>query len=594
MPGAAAFPTLFTTNSSTNSVSGGKHDDVKTTITSRVSKPKFVDNVVYHAIYKKEKDSTGRQYSVTKPLVSDFQVTHGKKYRFVEEEESLLLTHVPAHGVKSDVPAFFNSVRMETGKTPPNLLFAGKETIRPYDITTATKGSRINLRNLKGKTLKQLGFPDTSTVQAGQIVNVGLRTTDIVMQLFNDKKYALNSISLGHPYSGSTMTQTTTYKGNSTITHSTKFLSANYISTTIPDAIRAIARNDYYSMVTDCFGNFIYTPGGFRSRDESIAAMVAGQVSRSGIADTANRVVVRGQSIALNDKNEVVLEDTERQKSEGMVKSQTYDESTATSLAATKRAARQLLRLNRKATGSVDIKDIPFKSHIAPGDVVTYQDPHGKSTRQAIIETTHFLTEARSDFSMMAYDTGIERVLGAGESQRAGNAESKASSGNVIDEKKQFSLGSVGFNVRGLVERRYISKKKARAYTGVTGMIDTGNEMHSGFLLGHRGYDTGNASARGAIGTGLTVRTTGSHSGGTLTVSSTTGFPTSGNLTMRKSATEAVQVAYTGKTSTTFTGVTLRAPTGGSIPTGTCDVHLLRPKSHEIGTVKGITTRRRT
>ena len=553
MPGAAAFPTLFTTNSSTNSVSGGKHDDVKTTITSRVSKPKFVDNVVYHAIYKKEKDSTGRQYSVTKPLASDFQVTHGKKYRFVEEEESLLLTHAPAHGVKSNVPAFFNSVRLETGKTPPNLLFAGKETLRPYDITTATKGSRINLRNLKGKTLEQLGFPDISTVQAGQIVNVGLRTTDIVMQLFNDKKYALNSISLGHPYSGSSMTQTTTYKGNSTITHSTKFLSANYISTTIPDAIRAVARNDYYSMVTDRFGNFIYTPGGFRSRDESVAAMIAGQVSRSGIADTANRVVVRGQSIAL-----------------------------------------KLLRLNRKATGSVDIKDIPFKSHIAPGDVVTYQDPHGKSTRQAIIETTHLLSEGRSDFSMMSYDTGIERVLGAGESQRAGNAESKASSGNVIDEKKQFSLGSVGFNVRGIVERRYISKKKPRTYTGVTGMLDTGNEMHSGFLLGHRGYDTGNASARGAIGTGLTVRTTGSHSGGTLTVSSTTGFPTSGNLTMRKSATEAVQVAYTGKTSTTFTGVTLRAPTGGSIPTGTCDVHLLRPKSHEIGTVKGITTRRRT
>lgn len=594
MPGAAAFPTLFTTNTSTNSVLGGKHDDVKNTVASRVSKPKFVDNVVYHAIYKKEKDSTGRQYSVTKPLTTDFQVTHGKKYQFVEGEESLLLTHATAHGVKSNVPAFFNSARMQTGKTPPNLLFAGDKTLRPYDITTTTKGSRLNLRNLKGKTLKQLGFPDISTVQAGQIVNVGLRTTDIVMRLFDDKKHSLNSISLGHPYSGASMTQTTAYKGNNTITHSTKFLSANYISTTIPDAVRAIARNDYYSMVTDRFGNFIYTPGGFRTRDVTITAMVAGQVSRSGIADSANRVVVRGQSVALNDKNEIVVEDTERQKSEGIVKSQTYDESTATSLAATKRAAQQLLRLNRKATGSVDIKDIPFSVGISPGDVVTYNDPHGKSTKQAIIETTHLLTEARSDFSMMSYDTGIERVLGAGESQRAGDAETRASSGNAVEEKKQFSLGSVAFNVRGLVERRNISRKKPRSYTGVTTMTDTGNEMHSGFILGHRGYDTGNSSARGAIGTGLTARTTGSHSGGTLTVESTTGFPSSGNLTMRKSVTEAVQVTFTGKTNTTFTGVTLRAPTGGSIPTGTCDVHLLRPKSHEIGTVKGITTRRRT
>jgi len=57
---------------------------------------------------------------------------------------------------------------------------------------------------------------------------------------------------------------------------------------------------------------------------------------------------------------------------------------------------------------------------------------------------------------------------------------------------------------------------------------------------------------------------------------------------VRKTATVAAHVAYTGKTSTTFTGVTLQAPSGGSIPTGSCDITLIRPKAHEIGVVKGI------
>lgn len=592
MPGAAAFPTLFTTNSSTTSVAAGKHDDVKDAVASRVSSPSLVDNVLYHAIYKKEKDSTGRQYSVTKPLASDFQTTHERDYQFTEEEESLLLAHMTADGVKENVPAFFNTVRMQTGKTPPIFLFAGEEMLRPYDITTAPKGSRLNLRNLKGKTLEQLGFPDVPSVKAGQIVNVGLRTTDIVMRFFDGKKHGLNSISLGHPHSGASMTETTTYKGNSSITHSTKFLSTNFISSTIPDSVRAVARNDYYSMVTDRYGNFIYTPGGFRRKDASISAAVAGQSKSSSVADTPNRVVVRGVSKALNDDNEIILEDTERQKQEGVIKSQTYYEPTATSIAATKRAANQIMRLNRKATGSVEVEDIASGVALSPGDVVSYRDPHGKPSDQAIIEVKHMLTKARSDFSLMSYATGIERVLSAGESRAATNAESDTTSGGVIDTNKQFNLGSSAFKISGVVKRRGISKNKPRSYLGVTTMTNTGNERHAGFLLGHRAYDTGNSAARGAIGTGLTPRTAGSHSGGTLTVTSTTGFPSSGNLNMRKSTTESVQVVYTGKTSTTFTGVTLRAPSGGSIPTGSCDIHLLRPKSHEIGTVKGILTRR--
>ena len=594
MPGATVFPTLTTANSTTVTVSGGKQDGEKTTVASRVSEPVFVDNAIYHAIYNKSTDSTGRHYTVTKPLSSDFQVTHGKRYSFVEEEDALLVNHRDVDGIKNTVPAFFNDVRMETGKTPPVLLFTGDKSLRVDSITTSIQGSRLNLKNLKGQTLKQLGMPDVSDMRAGQIVNVGLRSTDIVMRLFKDKKHSLNSISLGKPSSGASLTSTTTYKGNNTIGHSTSFISRNFRAATIPNVLRTIARHDHHSMVTDRFGNFIYTSKGFNDMGVVLPTAMAGNVSVSNVADTPNRIVVRGLGTALNDDNEVILEDGERQKSEGSVKSETYEDPTATSLSATKRSANLILRMNRKATGSIQIKELPSAISLTPGDVVQYTPATGKSSKEAIIEVTHDLSDARSEVTLVTYETGIERVLGNTKMVEENSSEDDAMAGATVTKKKLFNLGSADLRVTGVANVRRVAVNKARTNSSIDGytFANTGNEMHSGFLIGHRGKDIGDSAGRSALGTGLTPRTTGSNNAGTITVSSTDGFPSAGHLMMRKTTTDAVHVSYTGKTSTTFTGVTLQAPSGGSIPTGSCDIIQLRAKSHEMGVVKGISNRR--
>tara|TARA_B100000287_G_scaffold335255_1_gene320701 strand:- start:2309 stop:4099 length:1791 start_codon:yes stop_codon:yes gene_type:complete len=593
MPGVTVFPTLTTANSTTVTVNGGKQDGERTTVASRVSEPVFVDNAIYHAIYEKSTDSTGRHYTVTKPLKSDFQVTHGKRYSFVEEEDALLVTHKGVDGIKNTVPPFFNDVRLETGKTPPVLLFTGDESLRVDSITTATNGSRLNLKNLKGQTLKQLGMPEVSDIRAGQIVNVGLRSTDIVMRLFKDKKHSLNSISLGKPYSGASLTSTTTYKGNNTIGHSTSFISRNFRSGTIPNVLRTIARHDHHSMVTDRFGNFIYTSKGFNDTGVKLPTALAGNVTISNVADTPNRVVVRGIGVALNDDNEVTLDDAERQKAEGVVKSETYNDPTATSLAATKKSANLMLRMNRKATGSIQIGDLPAAVGLSPGDVVEYTPTSGPPRKEAIIEVTHDLSDARSKVTLVTYETGIERVLGNTKTEQENDKENKVTAGETVTKKKVFNLGSADLRVTGVLTTRRVAVNKSRLNSSIDGFTfaNTGNEMHSGFLLGHRGVDIGDSAGRSALGTGLTPRTTGSHNAGTITVSSTSGFPSSGHLMMRKTASDAAHVAYTGKTSTTFTGVTLQAPSGGSIPTGSCDLTLLRAKSHEIGVVKGISHR---
>jgi len=594
MPGAAVFPTLTTTNSSTVSVNGGKQDAVRTTVASKVSEPNFVDNAIYHAIYDNNADVTGRKYTVTKPLQSDFQVTHGRRYSFVEEEDAMLLTHYPASGVKTTSPAFFNTGSMTTGKTPPVLLFAGSSKIRPDSITTATQGSRINLRNMKGQTLSQLGMDEVTSLNAGQIVNVGLRTTDIVLRLFKDKQHGLNSVTLGRPFSSANTSGTTTYKGNANVKHSTTFLSTNMYHRTIPQAARMLGRSDNYAIYHDIFGNFIYAPNNFSQTNTIVRSMLADSVQRSKVDDVPNRIVVQGVKVALNDDNNITLDDTEKQKEAGIVKSQTVVDPTATSKQATQRAAKQMLRMSRKANMSISAKGLPNIGSLQPGDVITFNDTELGDTRQAVVEVNHYLTTNESDIQMVSYETGLERVLISSDNASESSQESEITFDDGIVKSNKFNMGLANWKVQGQINRRTVAVNMSRLHSGVDGITfpTTTIDRHSGFLIGHRGYDTGNSAGRSALGTGLTPRTAMSGIvGTTITVTSTTGFPSSGNLLVRKTATVAAHVAYTGKTSTTFTGVTLQAPSGGSIPTGSCDIILLRPKSHEIGVVKGITHR---
>ena len=250
MAGTAAFPEIDDTASNVN---GGHDDDVKSTVGSKVSAAKFVDNSIHHATYEISTHSSGRYMTVGRPSSSDFQVTHERLYDFEEEEESLLLTHTTAPGVKDDVPVFFTDNRLQTGVIPPLILYTKNEKIRPHSITTTSKGSRVNLRGLQGKPL-DIG---SGKMRGGQPIDIGLRSTDLVSRLFQNKQQSLNSISIGRPFLGPNTEEVTTYKGASISRHSRRFLSANFISDNLPEVIRFIARHDNYMIYCDRFGNFI-------------------------------------------------------------------------------------------------------------------------------------------------------------------------------------------------------------------------------------------------------------------------------------------------------------------------------------------------
>jgi len=596
MVGDANFPEP----GSATDVSSGRDDDVRSAVGSEVSAAKFVDNTIHHAVYERTTNVTTGQYmSVSRPTHTDFQVTHEKAYDFVEADTSLLLSHTTAPGVKDDVPPFFNDTKLVTDTIPPMLLIAEDNLIKPHSITTASKGSLVNLRNMEGRTLEDLGMvTESNTVKAGHIVDVGLRTTDLAMRLFRGKTHGLNSISISAPISGTTTEGVSTYRGANMVRHSNRFLSDNLRGVPISDILRLVARYDNYALVCDRYGNFIYAADGFSNKDRKIRDITSQSVSKEKVIDAANRVIVGGNSKALNDDIQAFVDDVELQKRDGVVKTMRVVDPTANSRSAARRSAAQLLRLNKKAQDAVKSKDLMSIWDLYPGDIIEYTSllhNSGQTSRTAIIEILHNLSLNRSDITLLSYELGIEKVL-------MDLSELKTSSDNITGadiDVPHLDYSAVGsFTIKGRVtmEIRSIAANLPRVRSVPVAGVDStlilsnsGTDKHSGFLIGHRKYSEGEDSGRGAIGIGLTPRLTGgTYDSPVIGDVDTTGFPSSGDLILN----DISHVAYTGKTSTTFTGVSLQA--GAAIPTGTgaLSIRLLRDRGHEIRNPKGRRIRR--
>jgi len=600
MVGTAGLPDTY----NSNTVASGRDDDIRSTVGSEISAPKFVDNTIYHAVYSRGTDATtGRYMQLSRPKTTDFQVTHDRTYDIIEEESSVILKHSATAGVNENITPFFSETSLTTGTTPPLFLFAKGGRMIPDTATTLAEGSRLDFRNLKGLPPSGVSsdFITGAKVHAGQIVDVGLRTSDLVMSLFKEKTHSLNSVGVGRPFAGPRTEEITTYKGANLAHHSTRFLSKNFISTSVPDAIRFVGRHDNYFLYYDRFGNFIYASDGFSNVDKKIDPLISANVESDTVLDSANKVTVRGKVVAANNNNKATVNDVELQKRDGMVKHTRIFDPVATTLNAARRSANQYLRLNRKAQGVVKSKNHQMAWELYPGDIIKYKSPiDGGLSRKAVLEVSHSLHDMSSDFQLISYESGIERVMQDHSSQIVDEEEAVSS-----DKVKRLDMGGgdrVLLRIKGGFYTRGVSSKLNRVNSDPSdyNLTDTDNDIHSGFLVGHRNYDGGNAAGRSAVGTGLTPRLTGatysSANTGTITVSSTAGFPDTGYLVINENVLRNQRfVKYESKaTSTTFTGITVQAPSNASIPASPdlLDVRLLRSRGHEMRTVKGLTLRR--
>lgn len=547
------------TNSSYAAPSKGRSDALHDEIGAIVEKPIFVDNAVHHVLYKPAQ-SDSKTTQVDKPKQTDFQSTHQRKYRLSEEESSVRL----AHTTHEDAP-FFDGEQLSSTSKRPMLLYDVEETsarLRTDGVTNTDKGVRVTLNNMKGRSMSDIGV-SASHVYAGQIVNVGLRSTDLVEKLLDKSLHGLNSVST---------------RGVSAL-----FVAQNFQSLIVPSAVRSVARHDHFIMYYDRFGNFVYAPKVFEVKDRELGIQRGlNQTSIDPIVDVANRVTVKGRGIANNDVISSQVDDAELQKKHGSIKQLVVNDPTANNESKARKSATQTLRLNKKAQGALLSKRHASSWDFEPGDIVEYNSPSG-SVRQALIEVTHS-SSGESDFQMISYEAGLEAVLtGMGDDGDINSEEDEIDRTFQVQKINKSGVGNADLRVTGVMTVRPVISKLARIRASAT---DTTPDIHAGFILAHR--NAGYGAGRSALGlSGVTRRISGTHSSGTITVTSTDGFPSSGHLILDDQS----FVSFSGKTSTTFTGATLVS--GASIPATISEMRLLRPRGHELRTVKGRKIRRK-
>ena len=571
----------------------GRSDSIHDEISSRIEEPKFVDNAIHHAIY--EVSSIGdiklNKLKIKPPTQTDFITTHQRKYILAEQGSSVRVSHTD----RKTAPFFDGQILSPTSTLPPLLIDADDDELRlkTNKVISTTYGAEIILTNMKGRQLSDYKMGNTTHVRLGQVLSVGLRTTDLVQRLFKEAMHGLNSIGVGMPITNSNSISGENMRNR----HSNTFVAKDFYATAIPTAVRAIARYDHYSIFHDRFGNFIYSPKLFKVTDREIGQRRgSGGASTDPIVAAANRIIVEGEPFALNDTIRSLVDDVEAQKKEGSIRQMRIKVPTATNEIQARRSANQLLRLNRKAQGAMKSKQHARSWDLQPGEVASYtQSGMGEvDSKMAIIEVKH-TQEGVSEFQFSSYESGLEGVISAFADDKEMSLEfGEPDRISQIASINKTGIGRAQLKAKMYMEVRRIAPFKLRRYTDSTiTPVNTGGDIHSGFIIGHRNTDANNGT-RSAIGSGYAKRvaTASAFSSTTITLSggaTTTGFPSAGVLVLDESMT----ATYTGISSGTFTGVVILAPNGGTIPSSIPTLKLLRTRGHNIGTVKTLKQRRR-
>lgn len=260
-------------------------------VMDHVRKPVFVDNAVHHA---KVDTSTGVQAKVTieNSNVSTFQVMPETRYQIVEGESSIQITHKETPGHSSTaVPFLGDNVLSSTNK--PMLVYNADNSAQRLSISTlesSTVGILMNLQNMKGKTLNDIGFFERE-VKLGQPIDVGLRTTDMAIRLGQQATTSMNSFNIGRSMSSAN-------NNNGRRLHSTRFLGQDFTNVNLMTALRFIGRHDSRMILIDRFGNMLYVPITFSEATRSVNANIRfGSKRTDPVDNTPNRVTVQGQPI---------------------------------------------------------------------------------------------------------------------------------------------------------------------------------------------------------------------------------------------------------------------------------------------------------
>ena len=458
----------------------GRFDADQTPIMKRVRKPRFVDNAVRHAHYTKVKAG----FAANKPTNTDFAPTPERKYKLIEEEDTIRLLHNPTKSMTYEGSLFFDKDKVSADSPVPALVVGGDNTNQSLvvsQIKDATKGNRYILENLKGKNLKDIGFTD-KTIRFVQKVGVGLRTSDLAARVANASKSSINGIKAAVP--------------------STTFVAKDFYGVDSINALRYLSKHDYYSPRSDRFGNLLYVPQTQIEREHFLNEnRVSGGTAENNNDAFPNRVVVRGKSRANNDENVVQVDDFGTQVDTVNEVPGGISAPTALTKASARKIGQNMLRMAKKASGSKMYTDVLAGTHIQPGDSVNYQSRFD-SERKVVLGGTYDLTNRKSDLHVNSVDATLEDVL-----QRFQEVDISGSLDSNYERNRQFSVEefSTSFGLKMKISWEISERVDSNRSVGFNIGHTNRNTLHGGRRLQSTGVLINNGGGYAAGVTSFTV-----------------------------------------------------------------------------------------
>ena len=378
----------------------GRFDASLTTVATDVRKPVFVDNAVHYAKIDSRSDGKNK-ITIEARNAENYDIATEKAYSMVESESAVTLTHkeTDGHSLKS-------TIWTSKGKnTTIPLLYSEVNPSKRLRVDTSTvtnTGVTVELRNLKGKSLNDIGFDDDA-VHFGQLLDIGFRTSDLVVKIADDATGTLTAVSIGD----SMTNPNSSYRRK----HTNSFLATDFNNVNLITAMRYISRHDNGIPMYNRFGVLMYVPLNYFSNIKVVDDTFRfGNKDSNPIDNAENRVSVQGRQIALNENLTVTMDDREKQQGKNdhyVVETinPVFDAS-VTSNQQARRVARKMLKANNLLSGSISSQGHPHQWDIRPGDVVYFG-----GERRMVLRASHSTLNGTTNFTFLSNDTGLDGVL---------------------------------------------------------------------------------------------------------------------------------------------------------------------------------------
>jgi len=430
----------------------GRSDAEQSAVMKVLRRPVLVDNAVNHAEYTKATNG----HKVVSPTKTDFEPSHDRRYKLVEEEDGVRLLHNSSY----DQSIFYYDRKMNAGAQVPVFLYAENHPsnrLIPHTVEDTSTGSRFTLQNLKGRSLNDIGFTERK-VRLGQRADVGLRTSDLAMRIVNAGGGSVNSATIDKKR------------------HTTSFISHNFNDADAISAIRFITKHDGHSIRSDQFGNIRYSNQNKINREHHIpATAILGGVESDSISHAPNRITVYGRQRGNNDDNVVRIDDSGAQ-TDGVVNevSGGVHVPTASTESAARRIGQSVLATAKRAKGTKQFKQVIQGSNIRPGDQIHY-DSSFSSERGVVLSIDHDISKGTSDIRVSSVPNTLEDTL---QRFQEGNIGKNADVGKSMEQiQTQIISTGASFDIHS------------------TWAVTSRTVRQKGFLIGHGSRGRINGSA---------------------------------------------------------------------------------------------------